>query len=468
MRHISQGLVYSLGAVAPVVTTLCVTPLVVRLVGGSEYGLIALAYSIGQAAALILAAGLPAAITRHTILEQDGVLEARGLINSGAVVALSLAVTASLVVLATPLSGETRLAVVAAFGSGAGLAIVQQVQAFLRGVDRPWLFVLLGAMAGVVPNAVAMAGLVAIENSASVFVMIMAAVQMLIALGAILVVRIGPFTLAPRRALRLALRIGLPTVPHQASVSVVLVTAVLLARHLSSGDLAGRIQVAALLGTGPIVLLQAANNAWAPLVYRTPRDVRPALLERSTGVMSSIAFLLNAAFVLTSPLLIRIVGGPLADEATHQAALVIASSSAFFVAYLANIHHTFIDGRTWPLALTSPMSWVVASGIAYAAAYVSGHGAALATIWLAFYSAQTIASWTLARVSSDGVTSFRSSWVPLFLAAALPLLAVECHSIGSTLVLAGTVSIVALGYWWWFLSSQPTGQTVADADNRAR
>ena len=68
---------------------------------------------------------------------------------------------------------------------------------------------------------------------------------------------------------RRALRVGLPTIPHQVALYLAGGALVLVAGHLYGTAEAGRLQLAVLIGSAPGVVTASLNNAWAPIVYRT-------------------------------------------------------------------------------------------------------------------------------------------------------------------------------------------------------
>ena len=80
---------------------------------------------------------------------------------------------------------------------------------------------------------------------------------------------------------RRALRMGLPTVPHQVAIFLASGILVLVAGWLFGSAEAGRLQLAVLIGSAPGVLTSSLNNAWAPIVYRTPEHDRAEVLEHT-------------------------------------------------------------------------------------------------------------------------------------------------------------------------------------------
>lgn len=423
MRHLAQGLIYSIGAVAPLITTLLITPFVTRLLGDVEYGTVALTYTVGQASAMILSAGMPAAITRHIIIEKNGEAEARSLVLSGLLMSLATATAAGIIVLLiSSLTSDIKAALIAGIISGASLATVQEAQAFYRGTDSPWTFILIGALASVVPNG---AGLIFIEifnTSATAFIFTLSILQIIIAVIISFAVQGGDPSLASKEALKLTLRVGLPTIPHQASVALLLSTAVFLSQSYFGAAVAGEVQLAALLGTGSIVIVQALNNAWAPLVYRTPKDSRHLFLKHSTAIVAVAGCALTVTFSFVAEYAVQIVGGPVASDRMLNFSLIISSATAFMIAYLANIHHTFISGRTWPLAITSPTALITTSAFLAVSLELTDDVRFIPWAWALFYLLQFVFSTTLALRGNGRTTSLRLALLPLSLCLAFPLI----------------------------------------------
>jgi O-antigen/teichoic acid export membrane protein len=139
---------------------------------------------------------------------------------------------------------------------------------------------------------------------------------------------------------------------------------VVVTSHASGLNAAGALQLGMLMGTAPLLLLGAFNNAWAPLIYRASDESREGLLASSYRGFMLLTVVLIFGFAGLSPLVVPLVAGPLADTfPVTQVALIAALGAPFMTSYLANIHLVFLSGRTSALAITTPLSAAAALAI---------------------------------------------------------------------------------------------------------
>ncbi len=365
---LGRGSIYTVATAAPALAALAVIPAVTRLLGTDEYDVVSVAVSVVlQVGYILVALGLGAAITRQYILDRAGADGARALVVQGAVLAGALtgALAACAVwwmpaVLGRPASAALLLGLAGCLG-GAWMVLAQ---AYLRGADRPVAFVVLSSLAGLGGPVAGLAGLLAGERSATAYVAAIAGGYLAAGLaGLVLVVRSGPLA-ADRAGLGRALRIGLPTVPHQVSLYVALAGLVVVADRLL-GD-GGRANVALMIGAGATVLTAGLNNAWAPIVYRTPAEQRPAVLTQTTRTIAAVTLVVAGVVGLLGPWLLRLAAPSTYDPGELVPTLALSAAAAVpSVVYLASGHLVFASGRTGLLAVSTPAA--VAVGLASAA-----------------------------------------------------------------------------------------------------
>lgn len=357
---LGRGSLYTLGSVAPILANVLVTPVVTRVLGRDEYGVVAIGLILVQVGAMLVGLGLASSITRHGILERSGPDGARALVLQGSALSALLVVAATL---AGPwwsepvLSVPWQLGLACAALAAAGFAAVLNAQAFLRVQDRPVPFVVMSAVA-TLGGPVAGLGLVlgragdADDYLSGLLLGYLAAG----AAGIVLAARGG----RPRTArgdLGRALRIGLPAVPHLVALLLVQnALVVITTRYFGLGD-GGRMQIALLLGSAPAMIVSALNNAWAPVVYRTAEAERGAALERTARDVAAVTAALAGGVALLAPFLLRILApAGFAPAELVPVAAVTAVGAVISVAYLANVHLVFASGRSGGLALASPLS----------------------------------------------------------------------------------------------------------------
>lgn len=429
-KLLGQGSVYAVATVAPILVTLGVTPVLTRLLGPYEYGLVGVSIALYQLGAVLLGLGFAAAITRHAIVEESGLTGARGIAVASAGLAVVLAAA---LFAASPLwSGlmmpaEHGSLVVWPLVSAIGLSALTASQSIFRAAENVRAFALFAALASIVPPVLGLSSLGLTDPAADNYLPPVAAGHLIVgALSMVWACRGTGLRITPGE-ITAALRVGLPTVPHQVASSLLLVVLVAIVVASSGVAAAGGLQLAIMLGSTPMVLLGAVNNAWAPMVYRSSSEQRTGLLGSTFRTVSLLILLLLAGFAVAGPPVIRLVGGPVADQpGVVQSAMVVAAATVAMGAYLVNIHLVFLSGRTGLLAFTTPVSAAAAMTIATVTA---GLGASL--LWAvaaaipAFHLFQVVWSiWLRRRTGlpmariSGGMWASVSGLAPLAVAAA--------------------------------------------------
>jgi O-antigen/teichoic acid export membrane protein len=365
---LGRGLLYTVGTAAPVLSNAVITPFVTRLLGPVDYGVVATALVVMQVGMIVAGLGLGAAITRHGILEESGVEGARSLVHRGALASLLVAGLACFCVqpLGRLVGIDDDTALLLAFVAAAGFSVVVNVQAYLRVLDRPLPFVLLSLGAALGGPALGMALLLRGDGTSAEYLGGLAAGYALTALAGL------ALTLQPSRHVRgdtrRALRVGLPTVPHQVALYLAGGALVLVAGHLYGTADAGRLQLAVLIGSAPGVVTASLNNAWAPVVYRTPDQHRGEVLEHTSRDIAAIAGLAAGFVAFLSPALLRIAAPSTYDPTPLTPAVgIVAIGTVLSVFYLANVHLVFASGRSAGLAVVTPVALLVGVGAAWLA-----------------------------------------------------------------------------------------------------
>jgi O-antigen/teichoic acid export membrane protein len=436
---LGRGLLYTVGTAAPVLANAVVTPFVTRLLGSEEYGIVATALVVIQVGMILAGLGLGAAITRHGILERSGAAGARFLVRRGAVTAVG--VTAVGALLAAPLARvagiDDEVAVVLALVSAAGFSMVVNAQAYLRVADRPLPFVLLSMGAALGGPVLGMVLLLVVPDAGDrAYLAGLAAGFVVTGLAGLALTARHPHH--ERGDTRRALRVGLPTIPHQVAIYLASGVLVLVAGHLFGAADAGRLQLAVLIGSAPGVLTSSLNNAWAPVVYRADQGHRGAVLERTGRDIMALTALTAGGVALLAPLLLRIVAPPSYDPAALTPGVGLAAiGSVLSVLYLANVHLVFASGRSEGLAVVTPTALLVGTLFAWGAGTALGL-TAVASGMAVTYAAMTFGVALLARRVSPVRWSERMLAAPLAVGVALCL-------VGAFLPVGGGWSIARAG-----------------------
>lgn len=361
--------------VAPILVTLAVTPVLTRMLGTFEYGLVGVSITLYQLAAVLFSLGFPAAITRHAIVEKSGLAGARGI----AVASMLLAILFAAVVLAvSPLWSPLLMPaehiglVIWPIISAVGLSALTASQSMFRASENVRAFTAFAALAAMVPPGLGLTSVWLTGAAAANYLPLVAAGHLVVGTASMVWACRGSGVRSSRHEVTAALKVGLPTVPHQVAGSLLLVVLVAITVASSGVAAAGGLQLAIMLGSTPMVVLGAVNNAWAPMIYRSSDEHRTALLGSTFRTVSLMVLLLLAGFAVVGPPVIHVVGGPVADQpGVVQSALLVAAATAAMGGYLVNIHLVFLSGRTGLLALTTPLTSAVAVTLA---ALVAGLG----------------------------------------------------------------------------------------------
>jgi len=359
---LGRGSLYTLGTVAPILANVLVTPVVTRVLGRGEYGVVAIGLILVQVGAMVVGFGLAASITRHGILERSGVAGARALVLQGTALSTVLVVAA---MLTGPLWGPAVLSVPWQPGltwaalAAAGFVAVLNAQSLLRVQDRPVPFVVMSAVAtlGGPLTGLALVSWHASDADDYLFGLLLG--YLAAGLAGIALAVHGGRPRSERGDLVKALRVGLPAVPHLVALLLVQNALVLIVTRYFGPEDGGRMQIALLLGAAPALIVSALNNAWAPVVYRTAPEERGAALERTARDVAAVTVALSAGVALLAPFLLRFLAPAEFDPVELvPVAGVTAVGAVVSVAYLANVHLVFASGRSGGLAFASPLSLV--------------------------------------------------------------------------------------------------------------
>jgi O-antigen/teichoic acid export membrane protein len=394
---LGRGLLYTAGTAAPVLSNAVVTPFVTRQLGTAEYGVVATALVVIQVGMIVAGLGLAAAITRHGILESSGVAGARSLVLRGAAAAV---VVTGLAAASTPwtsglLGIADALPLVLALAAAAGFSMVVNVQSYLRVLDRPLPFVLLSLGSALGGPVAGMALLLGTSRSANGYLVGLAVGYLGAGVSGLAMVVRG--VRHHRGDTRRALRVGLPTVPHQVAIFLASGILVLVAGWVFGTSEAGRLQLAVLIGSAPGVLTSSLNNAWAPVVYRTAPEHRGEVLEHTGRDIAALTSLAAGFVAVAAPFLLTVVAPPSYSPGEMTPAVgLVAAGTVLSVLYLCNVHVVFASGRSEGLAIVTPLSLAVGTAVAWLAAEAFG-AAAVGVGMTTTYAAMAVGVALLAR-----------------------------------------------------------------------
>jgi O-antigen/teichoic acid export membrane protein len=355
---LGRGSIYTVGTAAPILANAAVVPIVTRLLGKPEYGVVAIAIVVIQVAMMAGSLGMPSVITRQGILAGSGVAGARALLVRGSAMTAGLVAA---VIAAAPLwdprvEAPLRSAVLLALAASAFFVVVENSQALLRVLDHPGAFVSLSLTATLGGPLLGLALLAQQRSPERYLSGLTAGYGAAAAVGLALCLH-GGHRRRERGDTRAALRLGLPVIPHLVALFLANGALVFLAGNLYDIATAGRIQLALLVGSSPAVITSALNNSWAPIIYRAPARERGAVLAHTARDIASLAAFISGGVALLSPWLMRFVAGAsFAPLELVPAVAIVTFGCVLSVAYLANVHLIFAAGRSLGLSLITPLS----------------------------------------------------------------------------------------------------------------
>jgi O-antigen/teichoic acid export membrane protein len=155
-------------------------------------------------------------------------------------------------------------------------------------------------------------------------------------------------------------KLGAPTIVHGIGMSLMQYgDRIIIAAALGLAA-AGKIQIAALLGTAPLLLLSTLNNAWFPTVMDKFGQSKVAglnFLNKSTSLMALFIALIAMAIMFLNPLLLKLLAPENFSLAELSPTVVVMSVSAvIYVFYLRNIYFLTYLGKFQSLAWITPVS----------------------------------------------------------------------------------------------------------------
>lgn len=451
-RHLlGKGSVYTLATALQASSALLILPFVTRLMSEADFGVVATSLIVAQVVGVGVGLGLPAAITRIYFQGQRGRGQAVAVARWNGLSALAfatlLAATGSLwwpAVLGSPFDLASLYAVVA----GGLLAATLGAQALLRAESRAGTYVLLAIGSAVIGPAVGLLLLSTSEQAPSSYVLGVALGHLCAAAG-------GCVVLATRRAhgasaLGVALGLGLPTVPHVLSMLLLNAGDRVVVQHFAGLAEVGRYQVAYLTGSIAIVLMAAANNAWAPLIYGTVHGGQVSMLRETTSIFLRLAALGSALLSMTSPLLITIMSP--ADYG-HDELVVVASIVSIAVVpvawYLANVHPIFVEGKTRALVVVTPISVAISLAASSLATWRWGIvGTAIASV-AGYVVLGLLMAVTRSRVARGSSWDIAKPWWPVLTAAMFAAASTVLIGMPAEIPLRAVASLGLLG--WTFM-----------------
>ena len=344
------------------VQTLCtalLTPLLTRMLGMTEFGIVTAANAAMQVLFQLASFGLPTSIQRQ-FAGPGGAGDARRL----AMVALGLAAAVcTMGWLACPwwagllgMTGEIvelRLAVV-----WAGLAVVTNTAlAVLRSADRLVAFACISLLQSVIAGLVSLALLGFSEVSARAFLEGQVATQAIAALASLALVRPLPVAAMHWQRIRAGVQFVLPLMPAAVSTFVLSTSDRFIVQGVLGSDEVARYQVAYNIGSMPMLVLAMLNLSWMPRFFSLAEPA--AVLAAARDAIFRLLLPVLIGFAVGAPLILR-VWAPAAYDREHlyPVVCVVVVSAIPFAAQLALGRDLLTRGRSGPVGWATAVAAV--------------------------------------------------------------------------------------------------------------
>ena len=344
---------YVFGSAIQGLTPLLLTPILTRTLSQSEFSEFVLYIAIATILSFLFALGLPAALTRELILDN---LNLKSNLLSLVRLKKLLLLLSFLLILSAFFTSVSFQIISLSVALAMALAIIQIDMAAFRAQQKAKLFVFLAISSTALPTLLITA-LVAnnlFSNSFlfaySIFVLVLA-----------LVANLKVLKHAGDKTRFLALfKLGAPTIAHGIGMSLMQYgDRIIIAAALGLAA-AGKIQIAALLGTAPLLLLSTLNHAWIPVAiekFGQSKVVGLNFLNKSTNLMALFIALIAMAIMFLNPFLLKLLAPESFSLAELSPTVVVMSVSAvIYVFYLRNTHVLTYLGKFQSLAWITPVS----------------------------------------------------------------------------------------------------------------
>jgi O-antigen/teichoic acid export membrane protein len=198
-----------------------------------------------------------------------------------------------------------------------------------------------------------------------------------------------------------ALRVGLPTVPHNLAQFIIAAGDRVVIERLMGLEAVGRYQAAYSIGILGVALVSAISIAWAPMVYGAEPTERWSLLADTADVLYRLAAIFTGVIAIGAPLVLLIAVPTSYDpKSLVLVSAVVAASTVPYVGVYANVNALLQRRRAGILAWTTPLTATVNIVLNFALVPLIGlAGSALAT-FLAYSLHAGILQWQTHRMIS--------------------------------------------------------------------
>lgn len=355
-KYIKNASWYVFGSAVQGLTPFILTPFLTRALSKVQFSEFVLVISIGTILSFLFALGLPAAITRELILDKIKFNE--NFITINFVKRYLLLLSLILIFISSFLTDPYKIFGFS-FALGLSLAAISLDMAIFRVKQLAYKFIYFAIFSTAIPTMLMTLGIYfgLLLNTFILFYVLF--VTMFAAIQNLELFKeesnANQFTTL--------FKLGWPTIPHGLGMSFLQYGDRILVASIFGLTTAGVIQVAALIGTAPILLLSTLSNAWITPVlekFNQHKLFGQSYLNKTTNYL--------ALFILVFSILIMIGSQPLLNlfapenyeiETMSLLVIMLSSNSLLFVIYLRNTYILLLSGKLQSLALITPLSIIL-------------------------------------------------------------------------------------------------------------
>jgi O-antigen/teichoic acid export membrane protein len=166
-----------------------------------------------------------------------------------------------------------------------------------------------------------------------------------------------------------SIRSAYPVLPHMFAMLVLLNIDKIIFGQQVDKAFSGYIQVIMLIGTGPILILNALGHAWLNQTLNDLKD-NPNISFHNLNIRIFRLIILSSSLValiiiLNKPLL-RLLNPNITLSSEIQKTIILTSICTFlYIVYIANTHLLLWLNKFWVLSITTPLSVILQSVIIY-------------------------------------------------------------------------------------------------------
>jgi O-antigen/teichoic acid export membrane protein len=166
-----------------------------------------------------------------------------------------------------------------------------------------------------------------------------------------------------------SIRSAYPVLPHMFAMLVLLNIDKIIFGQQVDKAFSGYIQVIMLIGTGPILILNALGHAWLNQTLNDLKD-NPSISFHNLNIRIFRLIILSSSLValiiiLNKPLL-RLLNPNITLSSEIQKTIILTSICTFlYIVYIANTHLLLWLNKFWVLSITTPLSVILQSVIIY-------------------------------------------------------------------------------------------------------